>query len=40
MLKSSNLKHGDTIKCLSSTNDKFIENKVYPVWVVDIVGFL
>lgn len=38
MLKSSNLKHGDTIKCLSSTNDKFIENKVYPVWVVDHSG--
>ena len=38
MLKASNLKHGDTIKYLSSTNDKFIENKVYLVWVVDHSG--
>lgn len=38
MLKASNLKHGDTIKYLSSTNDKFIKNKVYLVWVVDHSG--
>lgn len=38
MFIESKLKHGDVIKYLASTNDKFTENKLYTVWIIDHSG--